>query len=402
MYYRGGQWDYDKGEGVHEFTCYAESRDGIHWERPVLGFKDFNGSRENNIIRGYVGCMEPKTDQWIEGLGAHNFSAFRDPNPAAPDAERYKGVAGVRYYGFFGFVSADGIHWERAQDTAFFPDTRVSDWVQTVCWDPVNRQYAAYLRAWDGPLGTGTRTICRCTSEDFYHWSALEPIAYDTPPTHQVQLYTNNIQPYVRAPHFRIGMPARFCPTRHKILEHPYEGVSDAGLMTSRDGMQFKLWQEAFIRPGLDQQNWIQRNNYPATGILETAPGELSVYWFEHYYQDGCRLRRGTLRTDGFVSVSAPYAGGEFITRPLTFTGRELTLNYATAAMGSVRVEIQDMAGRPLPGFTIEQCPEIYGDELEHAVAWEGGTDVSALADRPVRLRFILQDADLYAMRFRQ
>jgi len=401
MYYRGAQWDYDRGEGVYEYTCYAQSRDGVHWERPMLRLMEFNGSKENNIIRGYAGCMEPKTDQWIEGLGAHNFMAFKDENPAAPTAQRYKAVAGVRYYGFFGFVSADGIHWERAQKKAFFPDTRVSDWVQTAFWDPTRQQYYAYLRGWDGPLGTGTRTICYCTSDDFHHWSELQPIVYDAPPTRQVQLYTNGILPYFRAPHLLIGMPMRFTPDRHKITEHPYDGLSDGGLLVSRDGHQFKFWWEAFIRPGLDQQNWIQRNNIPATGVLATAPGELSIYWLEHYYQDDCRLRRGTLRTDGFVSVNAPYAGGEFTTHPLTFAGRELVLNYSTSAMGSVQVEIRDAAGKPLPGFSLDQCPAIYGDELEHVVAWEAGTDVSSLAGRPVRLRFILRDADLFSLQFR-
>jgi hypothetical protein len=134
---------------------------------------------------------------------------------------------------------------------------------------------------------------------------------------------------------------------------------------------------------------------------LPTGPREISLYYVEHYRWPTVRLRRATLRTDGFVSIRAPYAGGEFLTRPLTFSGRELVLNVATAAVGSVRVEMQDAEGRPLPGYTLADAAEIYGNALERVAAWKGGVDVSTLAGQPVRLRFVIQDADLYAMRFR-
>ncbi len=112
-------------------------------------------------------------------------------------------------------------------------------------------------------------------------------------------------------------------------------------------------------------------------------------------------MRRWTLRLDGFVSVHAPYAGGEFITKPLTFQGRQLVINYATSAMGSVRVEIQNEDGKPIEGFKLKECPEIFGDEIEHVVAWKGGSDVKGLEGKPVRLRFALRDADIYSIRFR-
>jgi hypothetical protein len=83
------------------------------------------------------------------------------------------------------------------------------------------------------------------------------------------------------------------------------------------------------------------------------------------------------------------------------FSGRELTLNFATSAAGSVRVEIQDEQGRPLPGFALDDCPPHFGDTVERAVTWRKGRDVSSLAGQAVRLRFVLQDADVYAFRFR-
>jgi hypothetical protein len=110
---------------------------------------------------------------------------------------------------------------------------------------------------------------------------------------------------------------------------------------------------------------------------------------------------RYTLRTDGFVSVNAPFAGGSFVTRALTFTGHELVVNFSTGAAGGLRVELQDATGEPLPGFALTDAVEQVGDEIERVVTWKGGRDVSGLAGRPVRLRFAMQDADLYSLRFR-
>ena len=54
-----------------------------------------------------------------------------------------------------------------------------------------------------------------------------------------------------------------------------------------------------------------------------------------------------------------------------------------------------------MPGFSLEECPEIIGDEISRIVSWKGGDDVGSLAGKPVRLRFVMKDADLYSLRFR-
>jgi len=79
----------------------------------------------------------------------------------------------------------------------------------------------------------------------------------------------------------------------------------------------------------------------------------------------------------------------------------ELVINFATSAAGSVRIEVQDADGKPIEGFALADCPETFGDAIERTVRWKAGPDVSRLAGRPVRLRFVLKDADLYSFRFR-
>jgi hypothetical protein len=185
--------------------------------------------------------------------------------------------------------------------------------------------------------------------------------------------------------------------------------VTDIMLMSSRDGTHFSIWPESFIRPGLRlKDNWFYGDNYPAWGLIETAspiigaPNELSLYATEAYLQPGpMRLRRFTIRVDGFVSVCAPLVGGELLTRPIVFAGSKLLLNYSTSAAGGVQVELQDAQGVPLNGFALADCHEIYGDQLERVVAWKNNPDLSKLAGTPVRIRFVLKDADLYSIQFR-
>ncbi len=60
----------------------------------------------------------------------------------------------------------------------------------------------------------------------------------------------------------------------------------------------------------------------------------------------------------------------------------------------------QDESGRPLPGFSLANSTEIYGDEIVRTVGWSKGTSVKSLEGQSVRLRFVMKDADLYSMRF--
>ena len=107
------------------------------------------------------------------------------------------------------------------------------------------------------------------------------------------------------------------------------------------------------------------------------------------------------MRLDGFSSVNAPYKGGTLTTRPFTFTGNQLEINYATAAAGEIVVEIQDENGIPLPGFTRQQADRLIGNELARTVSWKGNSDVGTLASKPVRLHIYMKDADLYSIRFK-
>ena len=88
------------------------------------------------------------------------------------------------------------------------------------------------------------------------------------------------------------------------------------------------------------------------------------------------------------------------MTKLFLFSGKKLKINFSTSAAGSVRCEIQDANGQAIPGYSLADCDEIIGDQIEFAVSWKDGSDVSKLAGKPIHLRFVMQDADLYSIRF--
>ena len=190
--------------------------------------------------------------------------------------------------------------------------------------------------------------------------------------------YTNGTRPCPGAPHIYLSFPKRFVPERKKFADYKEMGVSDAVFLSSRDGVNWdRTFLEAWVRPGPDNRNWTQRSNMPAWGIVQLDPTEFSMYITEHYEWPDHRLRRITVRRHGFASAHAGAAGGEFTTRPLTFTGKHLILNYATSAAGAIQVEVQDAQGKPIEGRTLADMPALFGDELDAVVSWKSGSDLS-------------------------
>jgi len=236
-------------------------------------------------------------------------------------------------------------------------------------------------------MANGVRSIARATSADFLHWTDPVVMQANQPGEH---LYTSGTHPYFRAPHIYIALATRFMANRSSI--------TDVVLMASRPGSTSyaRLFPEAFIRPGLGKDGWGNRSNYIAWHVVPTSGTEMSMY-----NVNGDHL---VLRIDGFISIHAGAVEGEFVTKPFTFQGRQLEINESTSAAGRIRVEIQDADGDVIEGYTLEDSETIYGDRIRHVVRWgtqqEQNGDVSRLAGQPIRLRFVMQEADLYSFKF--
>jgi hypothetical protein len=399
MYYRGrpltGYGDNDPR--AQEVTCYAESNDGITFTRPRLGLVSFGGNKDNNAILADVGHV------------THNFAPFLDTKPGVPKSQRFKAVGGSSQSGLIGWVSEDGIHFQKLRDEPIITGGAF-DSQNNVMWSDHEQCYVCFFRTFKN----GVRWITRTTSPDFLAWTKAEDMTFgDAPHEH---LYTNQTDVYFRAPHIYIGTAARFWPERRSLTDAQvaalklegkdnYQGLkletSDAVLLTSRGGNQYdRTFLESLVRPGTDLKNWTARSNYPARGIVPTGPREMSMYIQRDYGQPTAHLERCVFRTDGLVAVHADYQPGELVTKPLTFDGKYLTVNLSSSAAGGGFVEIQDADGKPIPGFTLAECVELNTDDIARVVSWKNGSDVSSLAGKPVRLRFRLKDADLFAFQF--
>jgi hypothetical protein len=394
LYYRAATPDSVKEELI---SAVAESTDGgFSFHRPDLGLVEFRGSKRNNIL--------------AIGGPPHVPPAFRDANPSSKPEERYKGLSS-KWRTLYAMCSADGLRWRpmRAEPIEM---EGTFDTVNTAFWDSLSGCYRCFTRFFESvpaqeteveePTVTPTqvRRIQSSISTDFINWTQPIPHQYNDR-ENLTQLYTNATLPCPGAEHIYLAFPNRFAETRVTNPNHPDAGCNDALFMASRDCVHWTRYLEAWMRPGLDQRNWTERNNYPIWGIVQSSPDEWSMYISEHYRQPDVpgRLRRLAIRPHRFVSVRAGYGGGEMVTKLLTFRGRELRLNYSTSAAGSLRVEIQDEAGSPLPGYSLDDMQPLFGDELDRAIAWRSGGDLAKLIGRPVRLRFRLKDADIFAFR---
>jgi len=306
------------------------------------------------------------------------------------------------------YVSPDGIHWKKLKEEAVLTKG-MFDSQNVAFWSESEKCYLCYIRTWTGEGYNGFRSVGRATSTDFVHWT--DPVAMtfgDTPLEH---LYTQQTSPYFRAPHIYVAIGGRFLPGRQILTEEQarklnvnpdyFKDCSDAYIMTTRGGNVYaRTFMEAFIRPGIGLGNWVSRSNYPALNVVQTGTEEMSVYVNQDYAQPTAHLHRYSMRIDGFTSISAPYAGGELITKPFTFKGKELEINYSTSAAGEIRFEIQDENGVPIPGFTMDDAHPIIGNDISRVIQWKNAKDLQMLNSKTVRLRIQMKDADLYSLKF--
>ncbi len=390
MWYRSDSGSAVSDDSWTTFGCYAESSDGIEWEKPNLGLVEFNGSKDNNIFL-------PTDD--VTGA---NPTMIIDRN--APAEEKYKMI--TRQRAVFAYTSADGISW-KGVDTNPILTNGPFDSHNVLIWDDERARYVIYSRgrgmSQAGQFMSGHRAIRRSESKDFLNWSELETVLEaDERDPEGFNMYTNSCVKYHRASRAYFMFPTLLWLGR-QYPGTPAPGLSDVQLAVSRDGIDWTRYREPWITPGRDERNWLDRNPFVGVGMVETAPDELSLYYSELYRSGGpdVRFSRCSMRMDGFVSVHAPYDGwSEFTTPPMTFSGSALEMNYATAGGGSILVELQNEEGNAFPGFMLEESNVIFGDKIDGPVTWKDGADVDSLAGRPVRMRVRMRDADLFAFKF--
>jgi hypothetical protein len=420
-----------------QILCYAESTDCLHWEK-VTSEK----------------CL-PYADHAVTNI-VHQDTAHVTVvlNPDRSDPERKflmlnNPLAKARERGrrFLSSVAAspDGLQWQTISE-----DTSLRHHHESrIIWDEAIQKWVAYSQYshhWN--FLHRKRQIGRQESEDFIHWSPKEVVlSVDWDPSLPPHLEFHDMS-VRKIGDLYIGIVAQFMAepiwcvrdgTNWRDIAH-----NKLGLYVSRDG---RRWQ----RVG-DSEPWVD-NRDPGSidfGFLNfTIAGQLvhdgkthilydavadKQHWYGEYYRPPCpivpemayaegkeaweQLGRvlGTyprwnrsigvliLREDGWAELRPSYERGTVTTRQFVFEGHTLRLN-ADCYGGYIRVECLDPSFQPYPGFSAEACDPVYAGrpgEIWHTVRWQGNTSVQALWNKPVRLRFHLHQASLYAFQFVQ
>ena len=396
------------------------SKDGINWTYPELGIHPYPETDPKDLPNNIV--IPQASDGYL---------VMYDENPACPPEEKYKAVGCIYIRDENGketdrqlwyYASSDGYNFTGPY---FITRDGYFDSLNILFWH--EGKYHLYIRSAHAKRGTdntaekgGTRDIRVMFSEDFKTWTAPKEITYLD--GRDFQMYTNQIQPYPRAPHIFIGLPTRYCQRedwtenveqfgsieakKAKMEYHKWVGkrialaLTDAMFMVSRDGENFYRYSEAFLTCGLEEkENWFYGDCFFAYRMIEADEQNYYLYMEErHGLYGGKRLAYYKIRKDGFACISAGDKVEEVVTKPLTFEGSDLHLNFSTSAFGSIYVDVLDADGNPIEGAT---SFEVYGDTVDRRVTFSDGTKFERFAGKPIRLRFRMCEAKLYSMYFK-
>lgn len=388
--------------------AYATSKDGITWEKPIIAPKS-----GDNLV-----TFEPK-EPWVAGPGV-----LIDPIETDPQRRfkmMYLAQRTLKADSLSSCIaySADGIHWKPDPQNPVIPysDTQIAPY-----WDMRLGRYVAYLRF--GP--PNVRVMSRIESHDFLHWSpkvtVVNKVALDAP--FATDHYTMSAIPYS-------GVYVGLLNTYHGETIQPipadkswmdrvnvqlvfsrngvtWQRVLNDGAIPAKDLRGQRDWTQAaeeatFIPYGEPPKDWDWGQIYPHHAPLVVGD-EIRFYYtgmsarhWNTYHKETAHYGVGmaTLRLDGFVSVDA-LGEGTLTTRPIVFLGDTLVVN-ANAEGGAVVVDALDLEGRPIEGFTAADCTPITTDSVRHVIAWKGNPDCHVLQARPIKLRFHLQAAKLFA-----
>ena len=344
---------------------------------------------------------------------------FRDPT--TPPEERYIYLTHLPSAGMKRFYSPDGLHWQHDKATLL----RLGADTQNVTfWDERLKKYVLYLRGWETRAdGLRYRKVIRGELPNLTTPLALAPtaksvrmwgkdkvavmdrelptvFATDANDPTNTDVYNISAQPYPPDPRWYVGFPSIFQRDRH---------ISDGRLHVqftgSRDGVAWQRYDRTPYVPLHTNENIA----FLGTGLVIRGD-EIWQYGTTLFSRHGDRearkkktdglIYRYVQRLDGFVSADFGAAPGHCVTAPVKVDGARLLLNVDTGAQGELRAGLQDADGKPLAGFSTDECAVLCTNSTHAAVTWKDHSDVASLKGRDVRAVFTGTHTKLYSFRF--
>ena len=373
------------------FLCYAQSTDGLTWEKPDLGLFPWGSETRTNIV--LQGKREVHSANVHVAAGADDRVKNIDSLPGRFLNDHRM----VMYYcdaGHYLATSEDGIHW-REQACQLIAN-RI-DCFHNILYDVQRQEFVSFLRnklIFGGSkappdLQGNTRAISRLASRDL--WSN-----WDTMPASVLIPDQGDAKRFYSMSAFRYG--GIYWGLLHHLDENPQ--TLDVELVFSRNGID---WKRLPDRPRLipigTPGTWDGGMIMSADRLIECGDEWWIYYSGADYYHNAAptpnKIGLARLRKEGFVSLRAGAEESYVVTRPFRWPGGRLFIN-AKASAGSVRVRVVDLRRQSIAGFDYENCNAFNGDAVRHPVSWDRA-ELTSLEGDLIRLEFKFENADLFA-----
>lgn len=359
--------------------CYAQSDDGLKWDKPLLDLVRYKGRKTNIVLDGDV----------------HGPAIMWDGQ-----AKVYRLIAGVSPTGCISvYSSPDGLRW-----TPMNQGPCISN--KPDCSMGLVRGRDGRWAAYHRHPGFGRR-VCRSTSVNFRFWESdpklvLEPDPHDPP---QLQFYALGSAMY--GP-YELGTLWTYHTDETDLATWHMIGQQQAELAYCRQGY---AWHRAaqgvpFIPHGVGR-DW-DRGNLQCCSQPVYLDEEIRYYYTGTDCNHGTNweLRPGqtmglgmaTLKPDRFIALDAGAREAELLTFNFSLCGPELFINADIQRRGSVVVELLEGDGKPITAFAADRCVALRGDSLAHRVRWQDQGDAAALVGKMVRVRVRARHASLYSI----
>jgi hypothetical protein len=431
--WQGEYWLYYKtSDGAKQAMGLAVSKDGVNWTRPEIDRVPYAGAKHNNLVD-------------IEGTTVNEICVFVDPT--GPDEHRFKAVMHhTAMNGLYLMTSPDGLSFKR------WPGMLLPlhvDNCNTTFWDERLGKYVVYARGCDKrfpkPPIIGCRSVVRAEADTLFE---TLPYDKDAPDPHPVsKQWTGFTEDQLRRvnrelpivfecdelddPAGEIYQMAAVHYLRDTYLAFPSfyyrfpwppdwkyvnDGYLDLQFATSADGV---VWRRDFRGPYVN----LDLPDGPSTRMMHMMTGMAPHGYHISQYHMGSRRSHGEgrlsrdvsephdppkmgdpfvmrveQRLDGFVSADSAYNGGTLVTKPFVLESDTLRLNIDTSASGVAHAALLDENGAAIPGYGLEECDRIQGNDTQFVVSWNEASDLSKLKGRTVKLLIQSRSAKLYTI----
>jgi len=404
-------WYSDAGHVLH-----ATSKDGVHWERPLLNISGENNQTDLTLHSSSIILDRFETDprKKYKAVGCDSRGVDEARLQRLKDkfelVDWYRDKDHRLYYSAY---SADGLRWAVNPEPILLGCDTI-----TLSQDPVTGEYLAFHKRQGDPRVVGIRQVFLSVSKDMEHWSEPEPVMVADEMDHREarklkggaysEFYNLSGFPYAGqwlgfVTHFRRVIPpsALFGDDEVNGVKRSNAGIIDVQLVHSRDG---RLWHRCSDRSPVIP---LGPHPYDAGSIfgLCNAPvivgDEMWMYYTAVATPHGGvppdrvqTVARAAWRIDGLASLQAREQPGTIETHDFIPEGSHLSVN-ANFGKGRLMVEVLDAAGNVLKGYEKETSLIENQDSVKLAIRWKG-TDALP-AGTPIRLRFHLSKGDLFS-----